>query len=58
MFLQLRTMQTDELRKRASISRVTPKRGTAEPLLAHPAGIKNNAADSLGGKGTKKRKPG
>jgi len=58
MFLQLRTMHADELRKRASIGRVMQKRGTAEPLLAHPAGIKNNAADSLGGKGTKKRKPG
>ena len=58
MFLQLRTMRADELRKRASIGRVMPKRGMAEPLLAHAAGINNNAVDSLGGKGTTERKPG
>jgi hypothetical protein len=58
MFLQLRTMHADELRKRASIGRVMPKRGTAEPLPAHPAGINNNSVDPLGGKGTTERKPG
>jgi hypothetical protein len=61
MFLQLRTMHADELRKRVSIGRAMPKSGTAEPLLADPAGINNNAVDSLGGKetmGTKERTPG
>jgi hypothetical protein len=61
MFLQLRTVHADELRKRVSIGHVMPKNGTAEALLAHPAGINNNAVGSLGGKemmGTTERTPG
>ena len=40
---------------------VIPKIGTAESLPAHPAGINNNAVDSLGSKemmGTTERTPG
>jgi hypothetical protein len=61
MFLQLRTIHADELRKRVSIGHMMPKIGTAESLRAHPAGISNNAVDSLGGKemmGTTERTPG
>jgi hypothetical protein len=43
MFVQLRPMHADELRKRVSNGCVMPKCGTAEPLLAHSAGISNNA---------------
>jgi hypothetical protein len=50
MFLQSHTMHADELRKRVSSSCVMSKSGTAEPLMTHPAGISNNAVDSLGGK--------
>jgi len=61
MFLQSRTMHADELRKRVSIGHVMPKSGPAEALPAHPAGISNNAVDSLGGKemmGTTAHTPG
>jgi hypothetical protein len=38
MFLQLRTMHADELRKRVSNGCVMTKSDTAELRLAHPAG--------------------
>jgi hypothetical protein len=50
MFLQLRAMHADELRKRVSNGCVMPKSGTAEHLLAHPAGSNNNAIDPPRGK--------
>jgi hypothetical protein len=61
MFLQLRTIQVGELRKRVSIGHVMPKIGTAGLLRYHSAGINNNAVDLLGGKemmGTTERTPG